>query len=497
MNTGTPPLRTVGHALWLGPMLALLAPIGLAIGAAAAHPLHLDDVQEAGTLLVIAVVFAPVWLPPVIAASVVAGLAASAVSALAAWPTGGRRPDRVSPTVAGTVAAGLVALVGAAVLVGGAVHGTFVPAVLGWGVGTGGATVLVTGRARRTSRGLPTGGPATASRRRAAWWGLAAVEVGAITWSAAAWLWVRHTDYAAAESCATALGISSERVVVSETIFPPQRWCLSGDIARPLLPLWWGPALVAGLTLTALCLVLAWHWWRPVPEGLLIPDGLPGPDGRLVSADRAGRRATYATTIVAVATVLAGATAGFAAAFPHPPTEAVQRGRIAAERVPEPLPTYARQQVPAAISPTPPSPTPVATVSAAAVTARLTALMTAAQRAGGADLRWPRPLAISTSACTDSAGTTGRSVALTGRFTTRDPASATDNVDFLSITQANEAVAEQIVDAWSAQGLTAAPEPLHGEWYSGPPEGKLFTARVGFDDGVGDLQVTGACATAD
>lgn len=453
MNAGIPPLRIIGHTLWLGPLLAVVEP-ALFIMVASLTASTGPDGGVLGSLAMlasVAIMAGPFWVPPLMAASALVGLAFSALIGLAG------RAERAAPprtVVAFRVVLGLAVVAGVAAFFVEFRQGWPAAFVLGWAVPTGGLALLLAGRPHRSPGPSPTG-------RRASWWGLAGLEAGAFCGVGMAILWFSASSYDPEEDCARTLGVGADQVVVGQTAFPPQSWCLSGDIARPQLPIWSGPVLVAGLTVTAVCLLMAWYWLSP------------------------SRGARRITAVVAALLIVAGTSGVVATARPRPPADAVHAAQEAV-----------RHHL--AASPPSPSPSPTASKSTITeITARFTTMKGVAEQTGGPDLLWPRPAAISTASCTDSAGATGRSVSLTGRFTTRDPATATDNVDFVAITQANEDVAQRIVNAWAARGLTGEPSPLHGEWDAGPPQGSAFTAHVGFDNGIGDILVAGECATAD
>lgn len=132
--------------------------------------------------------------------------------------------------------------------------------------------------------------------------------------------------------------------------------------------------------------------------------------------------------------------------------------------------------------------------STAQARAELDALRLQAIAAGGVDLPWQTPPAVTEAACTTDAGTPGTALTLTGRYSTRDLASATDDVDFLLITQDNEKVAARIVDAWTG-GHEEAADVMKGEYWLVPAgTTTVEEAHVGFDQGVGEVRVTSRCA---
>ncbi len=135
-------------------------------------------------------------------------------------------------------------------------------------------------------------------------------------------------------------------------------------------------------------------------------------------------------------------------------------------------------------------------VPVAAVREDLSALYDSTLRAAGPDLLWVVPLSVYEAPCTNSSGADGTKVSLTGQFSTRDLDTAADNVDFLEITQANEAVARQIADTWVADGLMGNPDVMKGNFYFGDRgRGTLASAKIDFDQGNGNIDVAGRCAT--
>ena len=143
----------------------------------------------------------------------------------------------------------------------------------------------------------------------------------------------------------------------------------------------------------------------------------------------------------------------------------------------------------------PAGPAPAAPASLAAGRRDLATLAAEATAAGGPDLLWPAPPAVTEIACTDDGGAAGTILELGGRYTTRDLATASDDVDFLHITQANEKVAARIAAAWTA-GRAQPGDTLHGEYWVQPAAPTTVDqAHLGFDQGVGTLRVTTRCAT--
>ncbi|OLT46152.1 hypothetical protein [Cellulosimicrobium sp. CUA-896] len=304
----------------------------------------------------------------------------------------------------------------------------------------------------------------------------------AVAWLWTGWVSLRAQPWDWGETYGHLLGRASSEVGFASGGFPPQGWCLGGTSeVVPTQPVW--HAVLAALLLTAAFVALVALLARSV-----------GP--------WRSRTDRVVARVVFVVAVGAGLVWGWSIATAVPPDEAwddlaARRAAAAQDAVDSAAAAEAAAGVgtsaDASAVPTPPP----APVSDAAARADLEVLRAAAQDAGGPDLLWPQPLGVVDAPCTTADGTAGVLPSLTGRFTTRDLATATDNLDFLSITQANEDVAERIVQAWSRHGL-GTPEPLHGEWWQGPtPDGRTTVeiAHVGFEEGVGAVRVDAVCTT--
>ncbi|GAA2179162.1 hypothetical protein GCM10009785_04750 [Brooklawnia cerclae] len=463
MSSRTPALRVVGQALWLGPALACVSLIILGTVISAT-----DHDPDFGTGLAggfwVTLVSAPVWLPLVVALSGLAGLAASGIVGA---PT---RPARCAAVLGGFGLAGAVAAL-TYTLAWHRIGWTLASAA--WVAVVGVGAVLLARRRDGTDLRLSPAG------RIAAWWGLGFALAAICTWIGAVVLRVSTGLISDGDAtCASQSDDPGWQAVYAQTSFPPQAWCLSGDVADPWVPLWTGPALVCGLTLTLLLGLMALYWHGR------------DHDVRIPHQQAAG---------VVTAVLLLGLVAAALVSDPKPPADAVARAHALTS--PSSSPTEPSSRSSGTEIPTTPAtsaPTSLApAVPAAAVRDDMSGLQRIAEQTGGPELLWPSPLAVTEAPCTDTSGTSGTLVTLTGMFTTRDLDTATDNVDFLEITQANEQVAEQIVDAWTASGLVAGvADKMHGEWYTGGGDrGTIDLAHVGFTDGVGDIRVTGRCAT--
>jgi hypothetical protein len=455
---------TAVHGLWIGPpTVAVVLGIAGLLAPAEGLPGRLSSALFLSGLLGV------VWAP----AAAVWGCAAGALSGIAARLVDrpGRSAGRVLPLVLPAAAVGAGAGWTGTLLLDVPPYGG-PAAVVVWGVLTGSAAVAVERRGARRA----------AEEARPRW--ASALAGAAAVLTVVAWLWTAWVSLQAEpfwevdETCGPLLGLPSDEIGFASGGFPLQGWCL-GDNSEfvPTQPVWHVVLATALGTAAALTLV-----------GLV---------ARRLGARRSRVGRAVAGTVLAVV-VGAGAVWGWATATARP-SEAdwqqfAEQGDVAGAQ------GYGEADQPPASSTTTPEPEPSESappVSGTAARTDLEALRAAAQDAGGPELLWPEPLAVVDVACAAHDGTAGVRPSLTGRFTTRDLATAVDGVDFLSITQDNEDVAARIVQAWSRDGL-GTPEPLHGEWWQGPtPDGRTTVeiAHVGFEEGVGVVQVDAACAT--
>lgn len=308
-----------------------------------------------------------------------------------------------------------------------------------------------------------------------------------LLWGIATGLWAAVTilgfvksvaimPFIAREECAARLHAPLEEVVFAESGFPPQLWCLAGESAELWGPIWVAPALVAGVTATAILgLVAIWHLANPpVPDRVL-----PG-RGWLISS-------------ICVITAL-GILAAIAAANPTPSAEVLADAKKAQKEAQE----AARNPPPSpSLVPTrPPSPTPSTRPSLRAATAKsaLTDLAKTARDAGGTTLLWPEKATVSASECRMPTGRSGKQFLLRAKFTTRDPAEVHGPQEVLELSRANEAIAEKIAQAWLASRHLSGSERIHSEWYlGGPPDGAVETAHLGFADTLGEIRISTRC----
>lgn len=428
----------LAHSLWVGPVLAVLSFAWLALLPDGAQPFL-------GALATGSVLLAPVVVLAALGASLAAGLARLA-----------RPRGNLLPALAAAGAA-LVAVQLAALLLTGPDAGVVRIVLVVLGLPTafiGGLTGLVTVRLA-----------APRAYGRPGWADGHAVALGVV--AAAALLAAALLVQVGAFGGLLGRTCPGGAVATAQRTWPWQQWCTlpDGDVIT-LVADAVASAQTALLTLAPAALVLGVVW----------------------RAAR-GRR----PTVVAVALGAAAAAAwAWSAALAAPPA-AVEFTALPGDVEPWTPPPV---DPPTAPEPSLPSPPP-GPADAAVVRTRLDALAALATQAAGPAVLWPQPLAVGDEPCTTTDGRPGTLATLTGRFTTRDLATATDNVDFLLITQDNEEAAERIVQAWEADGGLGTPEPMKGEWYQGDLGEVVDVAHVGFVEGVGDIRVTTFCgATA-
>ena len=242
--------------------------------------------------------------------------------------------------------------------------------------------------------------------------------------------------------------------VYVSTPFPKRAWCVTPDETVSLIPdsvgYWQTGILTYALILLffGLCALLPkWVW-----------------------------RARALSVVLACAIVLP-----FGLSNPQPPPEAREEAIANAERQAQ------REHLP----PPPPPPT-------SADARRALDGLAASAVATDPTLLWLQEPTITENSCTTDDGEPGTSSLLDALFTTRDLETAKDNLDFLEITQANEAAAKTIVGAW-VHGPIAYEntEVIHAEYW---PHASLWPGlhqvRVGFDQGNGQISVVTDCFTS-
>ena len=474
-------LPLVGHALWVAPAasgaLALVVALVAAVGDGA--------LADPAAILGAAVWLSLVGVPP----SLVWGPATALAAWLATAPLAGRRVPPALEALLGAAAGTAVAALGILVLdLAAGPPASAVAAAVG-AAATGAAVVALARRreARSGQHGDEAGDPDGGRRPRGRW-------VPAAVLTAVAWLWtalvtLRTSFWDPTERCAQVLGRPEGDVWFDEAGFPPQAWCLTGTTAVATQPVW--HAQLAAVLITASAVVTL---------AALLP----------VARARAARAGRVVSAVLLVGVVAAGGAWTLAVGRAGPGADAwaelarrtaqTEAGVPAQDGAPPGGLATGPDTMPAEEETGEPGPPP----TEAQARADLDVLRRAAEAAGGDALLWPGPLAVVERRCRIERageapdGADGVLLALTGRFTARDLATAADDVDFLLITQDNEDAAERIVTAWARDGL-GTPEPLHGEWWQGPtPAGRTTVeqAHVGFDDGVGTVEVITACRPA-
>lgn len=249
--------------------------------------------------------------------------------------------------------------------------------------------------------------------------------------------------------------------IYDSRFFPPQGWCIQEGVATATHPTWTGPALVALLTATLLCASLAVMFRRAQGEGAVNPANrialililVTGATGSAIAArDDSPKRTAFRAAAVAAAE--------------HTRQQALnERGRASHPDGPG----------------TEPTPTP------SDVRAQLEMLAGDALAAVPTGTLWLASPEVIISSCGG-----GEILSLTGRYTARDLTTAKDDADFNTILHANEDAAAAILEAWI--GSSGAYDTLKGEYYFAVVGFPHLSAHLGFDEGVGEIEVTSLCA---
>lgn len=437
--------RVLLHSMWLAVVSAV--PAVLALGLATSAFDHDPDFGRgwpaAGALFLL---LAPVWVPAVAVLGVVIGLAAALSSRLAAgsglWPQ----------VLAGAASGATVGLLASVVWRSGGWQGLQAFDLVGVAIGavSGGLSVLLAGRA-------------TATRGRSLRWGTAAAVLAAVTALGASWTWLAASHWDAIEECAIRMGVDEAKVAVADRPFPPQSWCVTADAVGASVPVWAAPALMLALTATAVCaLIAAWRWL----------------------AERRRPRLMMSSALVVV---LLGVGAAGWLSNSEPDPETLAQARTELRNRPSPAAA-------SAVPTTAPSSEPP-TASAAAVRELLDRLSRTASDAvvdRGLWLQQPRQEEVP---CNLPNGDPGILITVGGRFSAQDPDAVSGSEAMAELSQANQALAQRIVDAWVSTGTLSEGDVIHGEWWlAGPQAAVIETAHVGFSDGIGELRIAGYCA---
>lgn len=284
----------------------------------------------------------------------------------------------------------------------------------------------------------------SASRSRRLWpYVLLAVlfGLGALT----LWAWLALLVVADREGCRYSPG----SVFVSRS-FPPQSWCIDEGVAAATHSTWTGPALVGLLAAALLCASLAVMLWGTLGATTVTP----------------------ANRIALALILITGAVGAVIAARDDSPDQTAFREAAAAAA------EHAHQQALHARGRAAP-PDDVRT--------QLELLADDALAAVPSGTLWFAPPEVTASSCEG-----GATLSLTGRYTTRDLATAQNNADFNTILHANEDAAVAILEAWI--GSSGAYDTLKGEYYFAVAGLPHLSAHLGFDEGVGEIEVTSICA---
>lgn len=443
--------RVVLHSMWLAVVSAV--PAVLALGLATSALDHDPDFGRgwpaAGALFLL---LAPLWVPAVAVLGAVIGLAAALSSRLAA------RSGRWLQVLAGAASGAAIGLLASAVWRSGGWQGLQAFDLVGLAIGavSGGLSVLLAGHA-------------TATSGRSLRWGTATAVLAAVTALGTSWTWLAASHWGdAMEECAIRMGVDEARVALTDRPFPPQSWCVTADAVGASAPAWAAPALVLALTATAVCaLIAAWRW----------------------SSERSRPRLLALSVLIVV--VLGVGVAGWLS-DPNPDPGTLAQVREELRNRPSAAPT---PLAPTALPSTEPTSPPAA--SAGAVRELFDRLGRAASGAVGDRGQWLQQPRQEQVACDLASGGTGVLVTLSGRFSAQDPDAVSGPEAMAELSQANQALAQRIVDAWVGAGMLTEGDVIHGEWWLASPKAALVeTAHVGFSDGIGELRIAGYCAAA-
>lgn len=249
--------------------------------------------------------------------------------------------------------------------------------------------------------------------------------------------------------------------VFASRSFPPQGWCIEEGVANATHATWTGPALVGLLTAALLCASLAVMLWGTEGATTVTPAG----------------RITLALILIA------GAVGAVIAARDDSPDQTAFREAATATAElarQQALQARGRASPPDGTGPEP-APTP------GDVRTQLEVLADDALAAVPTGTLWAAPPEVTASSCEG-----GETLSLTGRYTTRNLATAQDTADFNTILHANEDAAAAILEAWI--GSSGAYDTLKGEYYFAVVGLPHLSAHLGFDEGVGEIEVTSLCA---
>lgn len=440
--------RVLLRSMWLAVVSAV--PAVLALGLVTSALDHDPDFGRgwpaAGALFLI---FAPVWVPAVAVLGAVIGLAAALSSRLA------ERSGLWLQVFAGAASGAAIGLFASAVWRTGGWQGLQAFDLVGLAIGavSGGLSVLLAGRT-------------TATPGRSLRWGTAAAVLAAVTALGASWTWLAASHWDAIEECAIRMGVDEAKVAVADRPFPPQSWCVTANAVGASAPVWAAPALMLALTATAVCaLIAAWRWLSERPRPRLMMSS-------------------------ALIVVVIGVGAAGWLSNPEPDPETLAQARAELRNRPSPAATSA---VPTAAPSTEPTVPPTASAAAAReLLDRLSRTASDAVAGRGLWLKQPRQEEVR---CDLPNGEPGILLTLSGRFSAQDPDAVSGTEAMAELSQANQALAQHIVDAWVSTGMLSEGDVIHGEWWlAGTQAAVIETAHVGFSNGIGELRIAGYCA---
>jgi len=436
------------HSMWLAVVSA--APVVLALGLVTSALDHDPDFGRGwAAAAALFLLIAALWVPAVAVLGAVIGLAAALSSRLAA------RSGRWMQLSAGTASGAAIGLLASVVWRNGGWQGlqAFDLAGLAIGAVSGGLSVLLAAKA-------------TAASGRSLRWGTAAAVLAAVSALGASWTWLAASHWDATEECASRMGVDESRVALADRPFPPQSWCVTADAAGASAPVWSAPALMLALTATAVCaLIAAWRWSSERPRPRLM-----------------------ALSVLIVVVLGVGAAGWLSNPDPDPGTLSQVREELRGRPSPAPTPL-----APTASPSTEPTSRPVA--SAGAVRELLDRLGRAALGAVANRELWLQQPRQEEVPCALPSGEMGVLLTLSGRFSSRDPDAVSGPEAMAELSQANQALAQRVVDAWVGAGMLTEGDVIHGEWWLASPKAALVeTAHVGFSDGIAELRIAGYCA---
>lgn len=444
---GAPTSRVIMHSMWIS-VLVTLPTVFVEMYAFNALDHDPDFGRGLDSAVVAMLLFVPFWVPPVVLDAVLIGLAAAGsdrvfrgrVAAFRVW----------SATVAGALAGGVTAAGWVLGLSPYSLYGLLEP-------GSGLVVLVVTGAVTGAIGG--GGGLSLAARfgriEAATPWVVAAVAAGAVAAVIAIYLSLYAHPWYPEGECASRLESGVDAASFVDVGFPPQVWCVSLDTVQK-----WGGSELDGIFWLAAAVSVACV--------IIAVDGGWG----------ASRRPTVGVLVTAGATVIAGLGLAIWTVNASPSAAQIEQARTDIHTRIRPMPSVPPPAIPAD--------------QARADQQRLVQL---ARASVGKEVLWPKGPHTSAEACTLASGGAGVMISSTAQFTTRLLADVHGADEMYALEHANEKVAAQIADAWSASGMAGDAEMIHREWwFGGKPSTSIETAHLGFTNGIGELRISSYCA---